>query len=117
MPLGPYKDFTACLIAQRNKGHSSESAHKICGALEQKVGSQEQRSASNDSMSFPPQQKQEQKPKEESAQGLNLSVQEAEDVVSALVNAKEAVGSQAPELTQQLDKALMIFNEKAEVSE
>src|SRR5262245_29260204 len=34
MPFGPYDDFAACLVDQRRKGHSDESAHKICGALQ-----------------------------------------------------------------------------------
>ena len=67
-------------------------------------------------MSFPPQQKQEEKPKEESAQ-ITLSQQQGEVVLSALVNAKEAIGSQAPELSQQLDEAIMAFKEVANVSE
>src|SRR6185312_4835690 len=35
MPIGPYKDFQACVSAQVNKGKSEESAKKICGALEE----------------------------------------------------------------------------------
>ena len=34
MPIGPYKDFQACVSAQVSKGKDSESAKKICGALE-----------------------------------------------------------------------------------
>jgi hypothetical protein len=119
MPLGPWKDFSGCLIAQRKKGYSDERAHKICGALEQKIGSQKEQSAAEPGMSFPPQQKQEEKPKpkeEESAQ-VTLSQSQAEVVLSALVNAKEAVGGQAPELSQQLDQAIAAFKEVANVSE
>ena len=36
MPLGPYKDWSSCISAQRKKGHSEESAKKICGYLEKK---------------------------------------------------------------------------------
>jgi hypothetical protein len=35
MPLGPYKNWNACIAAQRKKGHSLESSKKICGKLEQ----------------------------------------------------------------------------------
>lgn len=37
MPLGPYKDFAACVVAQQNKGHSAESARKICGEIEKRT--------------------------------------------------------------------------------
>ena len=118
MPLGPWKDFSACLIAQRRKGYSSERAHKICGALEQKIGSQKEQSAADPSMSFPPsQQKQEEKKPEEKTAEITLSQQQAETVLSALVNAKEAIGTQAPELSQQLDQAIAAFKEVANIAE
>lgn len=34
MPLGPYKDFAACVADHVKKGKSEESAKKICGAME-----------------------------------------------------------------------------------
>ena len=34
MPIGPYKNFAACVAAQKRKGHSDESAKKICGKIE-----------------------------------------------------------------------------------
>jgi hypothetical protein len=37
MPLGPYEDFGQCVQAQKMKGHSDESARKICGAMQQKI--------------------------------------------------------------------------------
>lgn len=37
MPVGPYKTFGSCVAAQKRKGHSDESARKICGAIEQKT--------------------------------------------------------------------------------
>ncbi len=37
MPLGPYEDFDACVLAQIEKGHDEESAKKICGAIKAKV--------------------------------------------------------------------------------
>lgn len=37
MPLGPYKNFAACVVAQQNKGHSAESARKICGEIEKRT--------------------------------------------------------------------------------
>lgn len=36
MPVGPYKTFAACVADQVSKGHSEESARKICGAIEKK---------------------------------------------------------------------------------
>ena len=100
-------------------GHSDESARKICGKIQAETeggsSSQKQRSAFQGAMSFPPQQ-QEKKPEEETA-GITLSQQQGETVLSALVNSKEAIGSQAPELTQQLDEAIMVFKEVANVSE
>ena len=40
MPIGPYKDFAACVAAQQRKGKSKESAQKICGALKKKIEGQ-----------------------------------------------------------------------------
>lgn len=37
MPLGPYKKWDDCIAAQRKKGHSLESAKKICGSIEANV--------------------------------------------------------------------------------
>lgn len=37
MPIGPYADFAACVAAQKKRGKSDDSAHKICGYLEQKA--------------------------------------------------------------------------------
>lgn len=34
MPVGPYKTFGQCVAAQKRKGHSDESARKICGKME-----------------------------------------------------------------------------------
>lgn len=36
MPLGPYSNWKECLADQKKKGHSEESAAKICGAIEKK---------------------------------------------------------------------------------
>lgn len=33
MPMGPYKDFSACLMAQGRKGRSKTSASRICGEI------------------------------------------------------------------------------------
>lgn len=40
MPMGPYKDFAACVTAQKNKGRSTKSAEKICGYIKHKVEGQ-----------------------------------------------------------------------------
>jgi hypothetical protein len=121
MPLGKWKTFGQCVGAQKRMGHSDESARKICGKIQAETeggSSQRHGAASDNPMSFPPQQKQEpkEKPEEESAK-ITLSQSQAETVLSALVNAKEAVGSQAPELSQQLDQAIAAFKEVANVSE
>ena len=36
MPFANYKDFNACILDQKKKGHSDESAHKICGYIKSK---------------------------------------------------------------------------------
>ena len=36
MPIGPYKNFAACVAAQRRKGKSEEAAKKICGEIEKR---------------------------------------------------------------------------------
>ena len=51
MPFGPYADFNACLIDQRKKGHSDESAHKICGAMQAEL---EKSIMGDDPMKQPP---------------------------------------------------------------
>ena len=125
MPLGPYSSFSECVGAQKRKGKSDESARKICGAMQTRIeggsSSQKQRSASQGAMSssFPPSQsQQEKKPEQESeTEAIKLSVAEAEEIVSLLVNLKEAIGTQSPELTQQIDKSIMIFEGKANISE
>src|SRR5574341_2536400 len=33
MPIGPYKDFDACVLAMKGKGHSQEEARRMCGAM------------------------------------------------------------------------------------
>src|SRR3990172_1937952 len=37
MPFGGYADFNACVADQIKKGHSKESAKKICGSIKAKV--------------------------------------------------------------------------------
>lgn len=37
LPMGPYEDFAACVADMKSKGHDDESAHRICGALKEKV--------------------------------------------------------------------------------
>jgi len=37
MPLGSYETWDECIKAQRSKGHSKESAERICGAIEAKI--------------------------------------------------------------------------------
>ena len=37
MPFAGYKDFSACVTAQKKKCKSDESARKICGALQKKA--------------------------------------------------------------------------------
>ena len=103
-------------------GYGDQRARKICGRIQSDIeggSSLDIESAAQPGMSFPPKQKQEpqeKKPEEESAK-ITLSQQQAETVLSALVNAKEAIGTQAPELSQQLDEAIMAFKEVANVSE
>jgi len=35
MPIGSYEDWDECIKAQMKKGHSKESAERICGHIEQ----------------------------------------------------------------------------------
>ena len=37
MPFSGYKNFQACVTAQKKKGKSDESARKICGYLQKKA--------------------------------------------------------------------------------
>jgi hypothetical protein len=37
MPLGSYEDWAECIKAQRKKGHSKESAERICGHIEKQT--------------------------------------------------------------------------------
>jgi hypothetical protein len=37
MPFAGFKNFAACVAAQKKKGKSDESAKKICGALQKKA--------------------------------------------------------------------------------
>lgn len=38
MPIGPFKDFSDCVKAQRKKGHDSKSAQAICGEIQKRAG-------------------------------------------------------------------------------
>lgn len=40
MPVGPFKDFAACVKAQMAKGRSKDSANKICGEIEKRTRNQ-----------------------------------------------------------------------------
>lgn len=37
MPMGPYENWDACILDQVKKGHSKESANKICGTIKAKT--------------------------------------------------------------------------------
>lgn len=37
MPMGPYKNFAACVAAQKKKGRSDEAAHRICGEIKKRA--------------------------------------------------------------------------------
>lgn len=37
LPFAGYADFDACVIDQKSKGHDDESAHRICGALKDRI--------------------------------------------------------------------------------
>lgn len=37
MPIGSYKDWDECVQAQIRKGHSKQSAERICGAIEAEI--------------------------------------------------------------------------------
>jgi SPP1 gp7 family putative phage head morphogenesis protein len=37
LPMGPYSDFADCVADQKKKGHSDESAKKICGSIKKKI--------------------------------------------------------------------------------
>lgn len=37
MPIGPYKDWAACLTGMQNKGYSKKESEKICGKMEQEA--------------------------------------------------------------------------------
>lgn len=37
MPVGSYGTFDECVAAQKRKGHSDESARRICGAIERNM--------------------------------------------------------------------------------
>ena len=37
MPVGPYKTFGDCVVAQRRKGHSADAARRICGEIEKRT--------------------------------------------------------------------------------
>jgi hypothetical protein len=37
MPLGKYKDFAACILAQKAKGMSDEEANRYCGFIQSRI--------------------------------------------------------------------------------
>jgi dsRNA-specific ribonuclease len=83
MPLAKWKTFGQCVGAQKRMGHSDESARKICGSIEAKMGSsQEAKLAAN------PMSQQMDKPPSEDGGGGSVSVpkDKAEALVSAIMN-------------------------------
>lgn len=86
MPLGPYATFGECVGAQKRKGHSDESAHRICGALEQQSASSQvqKQGAAYNNMSFPPKQEQEKKPEEGGK--IEMSMEQGEALANAVMN-------------------------------
>jgi hypothetical protein len=121
MPLGPYQTFGDCVRAQQNKGHSKESAEKICGAMEQELAAGEvapqlvssydtaQPNENSNQMSA-----EEQPPKE----GVKLTESEVSDVTQGLTDAKEFLASAgAPqELIDSVNKAYDVIYSKVEVA-
>lgn len=43
MPIGSYENWNDCVQAQIKKGHSKESAERICGAIEAKIKKSQQK--------------------------------------------------------------------------
>jgi hypothetical protein len=84
MPLGHWKSFGQCVGAQKRMGHSDESARKICGSIEAKMGStsQEQKYGADPSMS---QQMDQEKP-EDGGGSVSVPKDKAEALVSAIMN-------------------------------
>jgi hypothetical protein len=42
MPVGPFKTFDECVVAQKAKGHDEESAKRICGEIEKRANQSEE---------------------------------------------------------------------------
>ena len=123
MPLGPYANWAECHGAQMRKGHTSEEADKICGALEAELGgslvtSQDMPQLTTDNnMSAPenPFEKKEDKPE---AEGLKLTAPETETVVQALLDAQTALESAPdvnPEVKAEVAKAVDVVSKEIEV--
>jgi hypothetical protein len=103
MPLGPYEDFGQCVQAQKMKGHSDESAHKICGAMEQKIGSSQEQYGfdGGKDMSEKP-EGEENKPKgvtisEEQLQALAEAAFEQQDLAAVQEILKDIANIEGPE--------------------
>jgi len=114
MPLGPYATFGECVGAQKRKGHSDESAHKICGALEQQASSPiAQYGAEGMSQigAFPP-KAEDSKPKPEGDNAkIEMDQPDAQVIASFIMNAETAFqsGEVTPELQQQLEEAKAVI--------
>jgi hypothetical protein len=102
MPLGPYSTFADCVSAQKRKGHSDESARKICGSLEQQTGasSQVQKDSASYEMSA---QDMEKKPEDN-----NQSVSFSESEITQLVQTAADEGA---------TKTLALLKEKVDIEE
>jgi hypothetical protein len=88
MPLGPYETFGECVGAQKRKGHSDESARKICGSLEQQASSLYRKDSAsyNNNMSAQDMQKEQKKPDDGGGEKVTLSMQQAEALANAAFN-------------------------------
>lgn len=41
MPMGPYKNFAACVAAKKREGKSDEAARRICGEIKKRAEGQD----------------------------------------------------------------------------
>jgi hypothetical protein len=100
VPLGKYKDFSACHAAKMREGLSAAAADRYCGALQQQIeggSSQEFAAAPNPQMS-------EQMQKEDGAGTVTFTAQEIQALAQAATDG-------------DMEKVLQIISEKVNIQE
>ncbi len=119
-------ELDSCVQQVMAKGHDESSAYAICqDALQGGSSVKAQWARGLMSMSqkqfgaFPPKSEATQKPPEQEVEGIKLTPEQGTSIAQALINVNEALmtGEVSPEVQQQVEDAIAIMEEVANLEE